>query len=113
MFKRGDIIFVDLGSPPIEVKGHEQGNKRPCVVIKSLDALKLFIVVPITTKEKSFLHYTMVELNSGTGGLKEDSFALCHQIRTISDKRVLKKFGAVASRDLSKIITVLQDTLEI
>lgn len=30
-YKKDDIVDIDLGKPPKEVKGHEQGYDRPCV----------------------------------------------------------------------------------
>ncbi len=111
--KRGDIVDIDLGLPPNQIKGHEQGYTRPCVVIKPMDALKLAVILPITGTENSYMHYTTVELKAGTGGLTKDSFVLCHQIRTVSIDRLIKKRGTASPRDLSKIISVLKDTLEI
>lgn len=33
-FQRGDVVIVDLGLPPVAIKGHEQAKTRPCVVVK-------------------------------------------------------------------------------
>lgn len=111
--KRGDIVDINLGLPPNEIKGHEQGYTRPCFVVKSLDALKLAIILPITGTENSYMHYTTIELKGGTCGLTKDSYVLCHQIRTVSIDRLVKKRGTASTRDLSKVISVLKDTLEI
>ncbi|MBK6641926.1 MAG: type II toxin-antitoxin system PemK/MazF family toxin [Bacteroidetes bacterium] len=85
---------------------------RPCLVIKSFERLGLLIVIPVTGTQQMLL-YTIVELPAGTGGLTKTSYALCHQIRTVSLKRITKRRGSITSRDLSKVITVLRDTLEI
>lgn len=113
LYKQGDIIDIDLGAPPNEVKGHEQGNTRPCVIFKSHERLGLLIVLPITGTEAKYSPYTIVELQSGSSGLTKVSYVLCHQIRTVSIKRIIKKRGAVSPREFSKIIAVLKDTLEI
>lgn len=114
LYKQGDIIDIDLGSPPNEVKGHEQGKTRPCVVFKSLERLGLLIVLPVTSTEAKYAQFTIVELQAGSSsGLGNTSYALCHQIRTVSTKRITKKRGAVTSRELNKIIAVLKDMLEI
>ena len=113
LYKQGDIIDIDLGSPPKEVKGHEQGKTRPCVVFKSHEKLGLLIVLPITGTEAKYSPFTIVELQIGSSGLTKVSYVLCHQIRTVSTKRINKKRGVVSARELSKIITVLKDTLEI
>lgn len=111
--QKGEIINVNLGTPPREVKGHEQGYDRPCVIIKAFPHLELVVVTPCTTKEPKFNHYTIVKLSKGAGGLSSDSFALCHQIRTISFDRIKSKFGKLDNKDLLKVQTVLLDTLEI
>jgi mRNA interferase MazF len=113
LYKQGDIVDIDLGSPPTEVKGHEQGKTRPCVVFKSYERLGLLIVLPVTGTELKYSPYTIVELQIGSSGLTKISYVLCHQIRTVSIKRITKKRGVVSTRELSKIITVLKDTLEI
>ncbi|MEM9687414.1 MAG: type II toxin-antitoxin system PemK/MazF family toxin, partial [Bacteroidota bacterium] len=74
-FQEGEIVNVDLGKPPKEVKGHEQGFDRPCVIIKSFPYLKLAIVIPCTSKKQKYNPYTIVKLTKGSGGLTSDSFA--------------------------------------
>lgn len=113
-YQKGEIINVDFGKPPVEVKGHEQGFNRPCVIIKSFNNMRLAIVVPVTSKTPKISYYTIVKLLKGTGNLTYDSYALCHQIRTISvDDRVINKIGKLDSKELMKINTVLLDTLEL
>jgi mRNA interferase MazF len=111
-FAKGEIVNVDLGVPPTAIIGHEQANTRPCVVIQSFPALQLAIVVPITSKNPPRHLYTYVHLPAGTGGLNMESFALCHQIRTVSFDRVLRAFGKLGSKEFLKIKAVLMDTLE-
>ena len=110
---KGEIIDVNLGQPPKEVKGHEQGFKRPCIVIKAFHNLGLAIVIPVTSNQPKYLIYTIVKLLKGSGGLTSDSYALCHQIRTVSFDRIIKKRGKLGSKDILKIHSVLTDTLEI
>jgi|GEM_PF-797603 len=113
IFSKGDIIDVNLGSPPEEIKGHEQGFRRPCVVIKSFNNLGLSIVIPLTTKEAKYSLFTIVKITRGTAGLTADSYALCHQIRTISIDRIESKRGKLDNKNILKIHSVLIDTLEI
>jgi mRNA interferase MazF len=110
---KGEIIDVNLGQPPKEVKGHEQGFKRPCIVIKAFHNLGLAIVIPVTSNQPKYSIYTIVKLLKGSGGLTSDSYALCHQIRTVSFDRIIKKRGKLDSKDILKIHSVLIDTLEI
>lgn len=110
---KGEVINVNLGAPPKEVKGHEQGFERPCVVIKAFNFLELAIVVPLTTKEPKYSLYTIVKISKGSGALTADSYALCHQIRTVSYDRILSKREKLDGSDVSKINAVLLDTLEL
>ena len=112
-FQKGEILNIDLGKPPKEVKGHEQAYDRPCVIIKSFNNLGLAVVVPCTTTEPKYSIFTIVKLLKGSGGLSSDSYALCHQIRTVSFDRVLGNRGRLDSKDILKIHSVLIDTLEL
>jgi mRNA-degrading endonuclease toxin of MazEF toxin-antitoxin module len=99
--------------PPEAIKGHEQAKLRPCIVVKSLPSLQLAIVLPITGAQPPSHLYTFVFLPLGSGGLKKDSFALCHQIRTVSFDRMQKLLGKVDAKEFLKIKAVLSDTLEL
>lgn len=112
-FTKGEIINVNLGTPPKEIKGHEQGFERPCAIIKSFNNLDLAVVVPLTTKEAKYSLFTIVKILKGTAGLTADSYALCHQIRTISFDRIVSKRARLDSKDILKIHSVLIDTLEL
>ena len=106
-YKTGDIVDINLDSPPDQVKGHEQGETRPCLIIKSFERLGLLIVLPITGSQQKFPLYSIVELQAGFGGLTKTSYVLCFQIRTVSLRRITKKRSSITHRDLSKVITVL------
>ncbi len=112
-FQKGEITNVDLGTPPKEIKGHEQGYDRPCIIIKSFPQLQLAIVIPCTSKIQKYNHYTIVKLTKGSGGLTADSYAFCHQIRTVSFDRIKSVRGRLITQDILKIQTVLLDTLDL
>ena len=112
-YHKEEIINVNLGNPPKEVKGHEKGLERPCVIIKSFNNLDLAILIPLTTKEAKYSLFTIVKIEKGTAGLTSDSYVLCHQIRTISFDRIISKRAKLENRDLLKIQSVLIDTLEL
>lgn len=112
-FTKGDIINVNLGNPPKEIKGHEQGKERPCVIIRSFNNLELAIVVPLTTKEPKYSLFTFVKITKGSAGLTADSYALCHQIRTISFDRISGSRDKLDKKDVLKIHAVLVDMLEL
>lgn len=98
---RGDIWLVDLNP----VCGHEQAGKRPALVL-SVDLFNsgpagLIIVLPITTREKGIPFH--VEVYPPEGGLKENSFVKCEDIRSISKDRLLSHLGIVSSLTMAAI----------
>ena len=90
----GDIWWVDLEP----VKGHEQGGRRPCLIVSVNDFNRiphgLIWTVPITSNVR-FKHAFTVPVQKGAGGLKVDSMILCHQLRTISTDRLAKRAGVL------------------
>lgn len=88
----GEVWWVDLEP----VKGHEQGGRRPCLLV-SVDEFNriphgLVWTVPITSNVR-FKHAFAVAAQAGKGGLKVDSMILCHQLRTISTERLARRAG--------------------
>ena len=95
--KLGEVWWVDLEP----VKGHEQGGRRPCLIV-SVDEFNriphgLVWAVPITSKMR-FKHAFTVSVQKGDGGLKVESMILCHQLRTISTDRLAKRAGVFPNR---------------
>lgn len=114
--ERQNIVMVDLGAIPHpthnENLGHEQAGIRPCLILKSIDVSELVVIVPLTTTNRSYL-YSVVEIPQGTANLPELSFALCHQIRTVSHDRIQKFVGVLPDEYFDKILEVLTDFLEL
>ncbi len=74
-FSRGDIVKVNL-SP---TKGHEQADYRPALVMNSVPLPgNLNIVVPITTKIKSYPLEVELDNRTSTEGV-----IMCFQIRAL------------------------------
>ncbi|MFI5343343.1 MAG: type II toxin-antitoxin system PemK/MazF family toxin [Chlamydiales bacterium] len=96
---QGEVWFFD----PDPIIGNEIGKKiRPCLIISSNSWNKirsgLVIIVPITSVDKNIL--THVRIDPPDGGLKNISFALCEQIRSISKERLKHKIGSVKSHSI-------------
>ncbi len=70
IYQKGDIVWVDLGKPPKEINGNEQGFKRPAIILSDFGALKLALVAPCKTNDKKYLAPTSVLVPAGVGGLK-------------------------------------------
>ena len=75
MFKQGDIVKVNLNP----IKGHEQGNFRPVLVLNTLPMPgDVSIVVPITSKKKTYPLEVLLDARTKTTGC-----ILCFQMRTL------------------------------
>jgi mRNA interferase MazF len=102
--KRGDVYIGD----PDPVVGHEQGGKRPFLVVSigqmNRSPASMAIAVPLTTRDRrNKLH---VRVEPPEGGLKSTSFAMPEMVRSVSINRLQRRLGrtspdtveAVASR---------------
>jgi mRNA interferase MazF len=77
------------------VVGHEQGGRRPVLVVSS-DAYheipsRLLIILPITSRDRRIASHIPVSLIEGS--LARRSFAICEQPRAISQERLLRRIG--------------------
>jgi mRNA interferase MazF len=108
---RGEIWLVDFGDPV----GHEQAGKRPAVVI-SADPLNdspagVVVVIPITTMYRGLPKH--VEIDPGSSGLDEISYAKCEDIKSISEQRLIRRLGAIEDEVTYKIARVLRLLLDL
>ncbi len=112
-YQVGDIIQVNLGDikDPKQIKGHEQGKERPCLVIKSLPFMELVTIIPFTSKKPKKMYSFIVKVEKDEKALIYDSYALCQHIRTISAKRITHKKGSISPDDLLRIHIALMGFL--
>jgi mRNA interferase MazF len=108
---RGEVVFIEFDP----VRGHEQGGKRPALVVSS-DAVNrstagLITVVPMTTKARPLRSY--VRVDPPEGGLSQVSYAICHQIRTVAVDRILRVTGPLSEGTLSEVEDRLRILLEL
>lgn len=101
---RGDVYLVNLDP----IVGKEIGKARPAVIIQNDIGNKfspVTIIAPISSiKEITKPLPIMIRLQKGEGGLKEESFVDCGQIRTIDkEQRLITKFGSL---DKEKMLDV-------
>lgn len=107
--QQGEIWFANLNP----ARGSEQAGKRPVVIVSGdtlNDILPIVIVVPITSKLKSYPTCVLL-LASETNGLTKDSEAIPFQIRALSKKRLTKRTGRVTEEELREILKGLFLTL--
>ncbi|MFN8361345.1 MAG: type II toxin-antitoxin system PemK/MazF family toxin [Candidatus Kapaibacterium sp.] len=112
-FIAGEIVYANLGKPPKEVVGHEQGKERPCIIVNTFPSLQLAVIVPLTSKTPPRMHYTHVFIPSGTAKLTNDSYVLCHQLRTISYDRISRNLEVLDTSSFFKILSVLKAVLRL
>lgn len=100
--RQGEIWFADLNP----TKGSEEAGKRPVMIVSGdtlNDALPIVIVVPITSKIKSYPTCVLL-LASKTNGLKTDSEAIPFQVRAIAKKRLARRIGIATEAELREIL---------
>ena len=104
---RGAVVWVDLDP----TRGREQRGQRPALVVASDDYLAsvrdLAVVVPITTADRGWPHHVLVEGSD----LRQRSFAMTEQPRTISTQRVRGFAGRAAETTMGAVDRWLLDFL--
>jgi len=105
--KRGDIYTANL-RPRSGAEIHSN-HLRPVIVI-SHDSFNLMptwqsvIVIPISTSQNQAKRGpTAVFLPQGTGGLKYDSVAVCHQITTLDRNKLVDQIGTLPANILQQV----------
>jgi mRNA interferase MazF len=84
--RRGEIWRVGLDP----VAGREQAADRPALIVSddrlNSSAAGLVIVVPLTPTDRSIPSH--VAIGAPDGGVREQSYAMCEQLRAISIERL-------------------------
>lgn len=110
--KQYEIWIADL-NPRF---GTEAGKTRPVLIIQT-DLLNKFhpstIICPITTNVKPEAEILRVHLAKGTSKLKEDCDIMIDQIRSIDNKRLIKKIGELKQYEIDIIKANLSIILDI
>lgn len=111
---RGDVYLVNLDP----IVGKEIGKARPAVIIQNDIGNKfspVTIIAPISSvKEITKPLPIMIFLEKGEGGLNENSYVDCGQIRTLDkDKRLITKFGSLSKAKISEIDKALKISLSL
>ena len=109
--RKGDVYLADLDP----TRGSEQAGTRPVVIFQK-DVLNKFtrtiVVIPFTTNLKRAQLPSGVLVHKGDGGLREDSVALCHQIRVLDRSRLTVRLGSLSPEAMKQIEAVLAFTLD-
>ena len=90
---RGELWFADLEP----VTGHEQGGKRPCLILSddifNHGPAELVVVLPITSRTRDFPLRIPVEPEES--GLKTTSYIMPEMVRAISTQRLSRRIGSL------------------
>ena len=111
--KQGEIWLINL-DPTI---GAEIKKIRPAIIVSddALGKLPLKIIVPITDwKDRYEIAPWMIKLEPNSkNGLTKDSSADCFQVRSVSQKRFVKKLGNISVVIMDEIKIGLSKVLSI
>jgi len=111
---RGDVYLVNLDP----IVGKEIGKARPAVIIQNDVGNKfspVTIIAPISSvKEITKPLPIMICLEKVMGGLKEESYVDCGQIRTVDkDKRLITKLGTLNKTIMHEVDIAIKISLSI
>ena len=98
------VFLVNL-DPTI---GHEIKKTRPCVIISPDEMnnnIKTVIIAPMTTKSRKYP--TRVHLTFKN----KKAWIVLDQIRTIDNKRLVKKLGNINDKTVNEVKNVLKEML--
>ena len=109
--RRGDVVIVELD--PTE--GSEQRGTRPCLVVQNDVGnanAPTTIVVPFTTSFGEQRYPFEVFVPAEECGLRDDSVALCSQIRTITlEHRITENLGSIPQERMEDVDSALEYSL--
>jgi mRNA interferase MazF len=109
--RTGEVWLADLDP----VVGHEQGGRRPVVIVSSDEfhilPIPMAIVVPLTGTDRGLI--TQPSVSSASAGLKRTSFARPEDVRAIDTRRLRQRLGAVSGAELGDVRKVLRYFLDL
>ena len=108
---RGEVWLIDLNP----TRGHEQAGICPAVVV-SMDLFNqgpadLVVVVPLTNAARGVPLHVLV--HPPEGGLRQQSFVKCEDIRAVAKERLIERWGSLSARTLGIVEDRLRVLLEL
>jgi len=99
-YQAGDVLLADLDP----VAGHEQGGRRPVLVVSGPSYNELrnqqLIVAAITSRERGLPFHILVGTDSG---LRTPSWVQSESVRAISVQRVIKRLGRASPGTVAEV----------
>lgn len=109
--RRGEVWLLDFG----ESLGNEQGWQRPALVVSSDEwnrHASVVTVLPLTRTKHDLP--TRVEIGAGPrNGLTDTSYARCEDIRSVSERRLVRRVGIVDLTAMHSLGRVIRTFLEL
>ncbi len=109
-YRRGHIYYARLNP----VVGHEQGGRRPVLIIQN-DAGNRFaptvIVAAISSSLPKKPYPTEVRVPAGAGGLTRDSAIRLDQIRTLDKRRLEHRVGQLDAAAMQQVDEAIKISL--
>jgi mRNA interferase MazF len=101
MIRRGDVVVADL-SP---IVGHEQGGRRPVLVVSPMTynswPIGMAIVAPITSVDRRLRQHVPIGKEAGLRGA---SFVMPEYVRAISQQRLADRpLGSATPQTLDQV----------
>ena len=98
---RGEIWFLNLDP----TQGREQAGDRPALVV-SVDPFNhgpadLVIVLPVTSIAKGIPFH--VRVAPPEGGVRQQSFIKCEDIRSVSRSRLKERWGTIGPQTMAAV----------
>ncbi len=103
-----DIRWADLNP----VIGREQAGHRPVLILSNdiENIMEIVTVIPITSRKKGRRIYPNEVAFTLEG---KEAILLCHQIRTLSKRRIGKKIASLDSRIRHRVIQTVCRRFEV
>ena len=109
--RRSEVWLLDFGEP----MGHEQGWQRPALIVSSDEWNRhatVLTVLPLTRTKHDLP--TRVEIEADRkNGLTDTCYARCEDIRSVSERRLVHRVGAVDLAVMHSLGRVLRTFLEL
>jgi mRNA interferase MazF len=109
--KNGEIWLVNF-EPQV---GQEIRKTRPAIIVNSdsFGVLPLKVVVPLTDGAKAGMAWMARIYPNKQNGLSKESLADCFQVKSLSERRFVKKLGSLSDEETVEVKVCLAKVLEL
>lgn len=107
----GEVWEINF-SPQV---GDEIRKTRPAIVVNNdtMGSLDLKVVVPVTDGSKMPREWHVVLSPSPSNGLSKLSIADCFQVKSVSQKRFIRRLGKLSSDEMDDVKLGLMKVLDL